>query len=268
MNASIVLLVLAAACEPVENPIPPPPPQTAEQFARYTYDSVDIVDHEGSLLVALVDGAGNDNAGIVAGNVAANAAARFTPAGCAVATVDGPSATVTVEFHGCAGPRGLQTIGGGLSLTINSNTNANTIELAAVSSELDFDSAAEIVYADSNATYAVAASGTASLTVNTASHGGTSRHELELGGSYSLAWTATCRTLGGAWTTRIDFNASSYTGTTAASAIVRCDATCPASGTATTHDFDDVNITFDGSAAPAFESYGSAAGSVALPCAP
>ena len=171
--------------------------------AESAVDSSDSVEAEGNIMMASVDGA--DMSGLtaltgdqVAVHIAANAAGRFTPAGCATATASG--ATVTLTLNDCTGPRGLLHVSGELDLTASVALDG-TISVHAAATALMVNRAT--IDIDSDATYAVSGT-THTLTVQTMGSGtGPRGNDIDHTGQYTITWDAgsQCGSIAGHWAT-------------------------------------------------------------------
>src|ERR1051325_6704984 len=95
---------------------------TSTDTAESVVDNTDSVSAEGNVMMAAMDGA--DMSGLapltgdqVAARVAANAALRWQPSGCA--SVARTGSMIAITFNDCTGPRGLLHVTGELDLTIS-----------------------------------------------------------------------------------------------------------------------------------------------------
>jgi hypothetical protein len=233
-------------------------------------DAVDLADTEARLVIATLDGAEAATAEQAANNVVANAAARFTPAGCVASRVDG--ATVSLTFDRCDGPRQLLAVGGALTMALS--VNVTTIDAQVTSKGLTVGGQALSV--DSTAVYRLAAGDAKkSLTVSTQSSGSgaLSGNELDVDGHYDVTWTDTCRTLGGDWATNVAFGDTALRADTLVDGVTRCGDACPGGGSIEYQTgLDDhaggfFTIAFGGDATASFSLPDGPRGSVPLGCA-
>lgn len=232
-------------------------------FADEAADSVDIGEGESALLVASTDAV---RASMTAEEAAAAAAGavdqRFSPAGCAVAEVQGT--TVLYTLSGCTGPFGVASIDGSVQVTfsvaadgLHATIAGSGVSARGATLELDADA----LYTES---------GTAkSLTVNTAGTAtGPRGRQVERNGSYTVSWDAAaqCVSLDGSWSTE----AGARTWSTEVSGLQRCADQCPAGGGRIEHTGGvrgvTITIEFDGSDAASWSSSRGRSGTIDLLC--
>ncbi|HSN26970.1 MAG TPA: hypothetical protein VLT45_11805 [Kofleriaceae bacterium] len=236
--------------------------------AESAVDSSDSVESEGNLMMASVDGA--DMSGLtaltgdqVAAHIAANAPARFTPAGCATATASGSNVTLTL--NDCTGPRGLVHVTGELDLTASvSLTGAISVHGAATNlmvnrATLDVDS--DAIYAVNGTTH--------TLDVQTQGSGvGPLGNDVEHTGQYTITWDtgSQCHSIAGHWSTELSSGTASATRSNDVN-LMRCAGGCP-TGTVTHHFLGgaSLTITFDGTATAQWSTSGGKSGTVNLSC--
>ena len=236
--------------------------------AESALDSSDSVESEGNLMAASVDGA--DMSALtaltgdqVAAHIAANAPARFTPAGCATATATGSNVKLTL--NDCTGPRGLVHVTGELDLTASVSLNG-AISVHASATNLMVNRATLDV--DSDATYAVNGT-THTLQVQTQGSGvGPLGNDIEHMGQYTITWdpTSQCHSIAGHWSTELSNGTASATRSNDVN-LMRCAAGCP-TGMVTHHFLGGatLTITFDGTAVAQWSTSTGKSGTVNLQC--
>src|SRR5512143_2634999 len=144
----LLFVVLAAGCGLRKD-------QTNVDSAEMAVDSSESVESEGNMMMASVDGA--DMVALaaytpdqVAARIAANAATRWQPTGCATVTQSG--ANVTIVFNDCTGPRGLLHVTGELDLVVSVALDG-TISVHGTATDLQVNLAT--ISVDANAVYTV-----------------------------------------------------------------------------------------------------------------
>lgn len=232
-------------------------------FAEEAADSVETGESESALLVAATDAVGASMTAEEAATAAAGAVdQRFSPAGCAVAEVQGT--TVLYTLTDCTGPFGVARIDGSVQVTFSVASDGlhATIAGSGVSARgatLELD--ADALYTES---------GTArTLTVNTAGTAtGPRGRQVERSGSYTVSWDAAaqCASLDGAWSTE----AGARTWSTEVSGLQRCADQCPAAGGRIEHTGGvqgvTITIEFDGSDTASWSSSRGQSGTIDLMC--
>jgi len=229
-------------------------------LAEVAADSTVAANDEGALLSSLLDGTSDTSAisaDAAASVIASRAAQRYNPAGCVIVTQNG--LTVTLEFAGCTGPRGLRQLDGTLVLDVSAGAGGSIVVAA---SAADFHIGLSTL--DIAATATDTGSGaTQSLDVgpHTAGVGGLG-FDLEHDGDYTVTWDTNCVTLDGAWSTERGDASRSTTAD-----ITRCVGQCPV-GTVTRHTVRDrqVEVTFDGTATASWTSSSGRSGTFGLAC--
>lgn len=232
-------------------------------LAEEASDSLETGEVEAALLIASTEAAGAATSAEEAAEAAAGAAgARFQPAGCATAEVQGT--TVTYTLDDCAGPFGIARIDGTVQVSYSVAADGLHATLAgdgvsARGATLELD--AEAVHAVSG--------GARTLRVTTAGAAvGPRGRSIERDGSYTARWDAegSCFSLDGAWSTR----AGSRTWSTAVSGFERCAARCPAAGGTVEHTGGlsgvTITIAFDGSDSATWSSSRGRSGTLDLAC--
>ncbi len=220
--------------------------------AEQALDASESGQAESSLLAASLDGlvlgqistAPNE----VSASISGRFSARFSPAGCATASVN--SSSISVTFDNCTGPRGLRRVDGSLTLAV-SEVTPTSITLSTNADDLQINDT--VINIDSQSTYALQ-NGALSLTVDSNSSGvGPFGHELEHTAEYQASWDGRCTSVEGQWST-------TRNGRTRATDIdvTSCADRC-AVGTIThlTRDGREINITLDGSVAVWVSSTGA-----------
>lgn len=227
-------------------------------------DSTESAEAEGNLMLASIDGSElvtftAATPEQIATRIAANAAARWNPSGCA--TVARAAAQVTITYRDCTGPRGLIHVTGAMVLTVTAATTG-AITVHGTSTDMQVNRA--VIDVDATATYAVA--GTAhSLTVSTAGTGtGPRGNPIEHHGDYTVTWdTATqCHTVDGSWQTDLGVRERAND-----VSLRRCAGGCP-TGTVTHHFLGGaaLTVTFDGTATARWTSSRGGSGTTPLGC--
>ena len=236
--------------------------------AESAVDSSDSVEAEGNMMMASVDGA--DMSGLtaltgdqVAAHIAANAPARFSPAGCATASATGSDVKLTLDD--CSGPRGLLHVTGELDLTA-SVALSGTISVHASATALMVNRA--VLDIDSDATYAVSGT-THTLTVQTMGSGtGPRGNDIDHSGQYTIQWdtTSQCGSIAGHWGTELS-NGSASADRSNDVNLARCAGGCP-TGMLTHHFLGgaSLTVTFDGSAVAQWSTSTGKSGTVNLSC--
>lgn len=236
--------------------------------AEGALDSSDSVEAEGNLMSASVDGA--DMSALtaltgdqVAAHIAANAPARFTPAGCATATATGSDVKLTL--NDCTGPRGLVHVTGELDLTASVSLSG-VISVHASGSNIMVNRATLDI--DSDATYTVNGT-THTLDVQTQGSGvGPLGNDVEHMGQYTITWdpSTQCHSIAGHWSTELSSSTASATRSNDVN-LMRCAAGCP-TGTITHHFLGgaSLTITFDGSNVASWSASTGKSGTVNLAC--
>ncbi len=225
--------------------------------AETAVDSSTASTAEGSLLAASLEGATNTVAPAaiedVAAMIAAAAGPRFQPAGCAVGTSSGN--TVTVTYTGCTGPRGLRSVDGTLTLELRLGAGG---AIVADASATDFQIGEAVLDIASTATYTPG-----NLAVSTASQGvGPLGRSFEHAGDYTVAWTSTCVTVDGAWSTSSGDAARSTTAD-----VMRCIDECPTGSISrTTVGGRVITIELDGTDTARWTSSAGRSGTFPLAC--
>jgi hypothetical protein len=236
--------------------------------AESALDSSDSVESEGNIMMASVDGA--DMSGLtaltgdqVAAHIAANAPARFTPAGCATATATGSN--VKLELNDCTGPRGLLHVSGELDLTASvSITGAISVHAAATALMVN----RATIDIDSDATYAVNGT-THTLQVQTQGSGtGPRGNDIDHTGQYTITWdtSSQCGSIAGHWSTELSNGSASVERSNDVN-LMRCAAGCP-TGMLTHHFLGgaSLTVTFDGTAVAQWSTSTGKSGTVNLAC--
>jgi hypothetical protein len=224
---------------------------------------------EGEIMASSMDGA--EMAGLlpatsdqVAAKIVSNIGPRFQPAGCATATSQG--ATVTVTYNDCTGPRGLIHVSGQLVLVVNVDANG-TITVHGTSGDLSANDAHLKV--DVDATYTV--SGTSHmLDVQTnGSAVGPRGFELDHVGDYTKTWdTGTqCGGLDGSWATDATLVDGTNLHRSTTVDVTKCLGSCP-NGTIerTFKNGVTLTITFDGTSTAKWSTTNGKSGTRTLPC--
>ena len=243
------LVTTLAACNRRED--------TDVAIAETAVDSATVGNAEGSLLAASLEGATNTVAPAaiedVAAMIAAAAGQRFQPAGCAVGTSSGN--TVTIAYTGCTGPRGLRAVDGTLTLSLRVGAGG---AIVADASATDFQIGDAVLDIASTATYTPG-----NLAVSTTSQGvGPLGRSFEHVGDYTVAWTSTCVTVDGAWSTSTGDVARSTTAD-----VMRCIDECPTGSISrTTIRGRVITIELDGTDTARWTSSGGGSGSFPLAC--
>ena len=236
--------------------------------AESALDSSDSVESEGNLMMASVDGA--DMTALtaltgdqVAAHIAANAPARFTPAGCATATATGSDVKLTL--NDCTGPRGLLHVTGELDLTASVSLTG-TISVHASATNLMVNRATLDI--DSDATYTVNST-THTLDVQTMGSGvGPLGNDIDHTGQYTITWDtgSQCHSIAGHWSTELSNGSASATRSNDVN-LMRCAGGCP-TGTVEHHFLGgaSLTITFDGTNVASWSTSGGKSGTVNLAC--
>ncbi|MBP9085556.1 MAG: hypothetical protein KBG15_05525 [Kofleriaceae bacterium] len=232
-----------------------------QSAAELAVDSSDSGQTEGAVMSSLMEGT-EVQAGLaaptdedVAQRILDRAKARYLPAPCLTATRTG--AAVNLVLNGCTGPRGLRTLTGTINV-IGSVTAAGDFQAVATAQGLMVN--ASVMDINSTAIYAPSAK---TLSVTTAGAGiGPLGNEISRTGAYTVAWTATCATVAGAWSTTVGDAARSTT-----VQMQRCKDSCPIGSVVHTGRLGrTVTVTFDGTAVASWVSSKGGAGTIDLPC--
>lgn len=232
--------------------------QTAAELAVDSSDSGQI---EGAMMSSLLEGT-EVQAGLaaptaedVAQRMLDRAKARYAPAGCATATRTGAEFDIT--FNGCTGPRGLRTVTGSIHV-VGSVIGNGDFQAVATAQGLMIN--ASIMDIHSTAIYSPSAK---TLSVTSASAGvGPLGNEITRTGAYTVAWTATCATVDGAWATTVGDAARSTT-----VQMQRCKDSCPTGSVVHNGRLGrTVTVTFDGTAVANWVSSKGGSGTIGLPC--
>ncbi len=232
--------------------------QTAAELA---VDSSESGQTEGAVMSSLLEGT-EVQAGLaaptaddVAQRMLDRAKARYLPAACVTATRTG--AEVNIALNACTGPRGLRTLTGSIKV-IGSVTNTGDFQAIATAQGLMVN--ASIMDINSTAIYSPSAK---TLSVTTAGAGtGPLGNEITRTGAYTVAWTATCATVDGAWATTVGDAARSTT-----VQVQRCKDSCPTGSVVHNGRLGrNVTVTFDGTAVATWVSSKGGSGTIDLPC--
>ena len=234
--------------------------QTAAELAVDSSDSGQI---EGAMMSSLLEGT-EVQAGLaaptaedVAQRMLDRAKARYAPAGCATATATRTGAEFDITFNGCTGPRGLRTVTGSIHV-VGSVIGNGDFQAVATAQGLMIN--ASIMDIHSTAIYSPSAK---TLSVTSASAGvGPLGNEITRTGAYTVAWTATCATVDGAWATTVGDAARSTT-----VQMQRCKDSCPTGSVVHNGRLGrTVTVTFDGTAVANWVSSKGGSGTIGLPC--
>lgn len=232
--------------------------QTAAELA---VDSSDSGQTEGAVMSSLLEGT-EVQAGLaaptaedVAQRILDRAKARYLPAACVTATRTG--AEVNIALNACTGPRGLRTLTGAIKV-IGSVTDAGDFQAIATAQGLMVN--ASIMDINSTAVYSPSAK---TLSVTTSGAGtGPLGNEITRTGAYTVAWTATCATVNGAWATTVGDAARSTT-----VQMQRCKDSCPTGSVVHNGRLGrTVTVTFDGTGVATWVSSKGGSGTIDLPC--
>ncbi|MBP9087287.1 MAG: hypothetical protein KBG15_14285, partial [Kofleriaceae bacterium] len=191
----------------------------------------------------------------VAQRILLRAKARYLPASCVAVTRSG--AEVDITLNGCTGPRGLRSVTGSIHV-IGSITSSGELQAVATAQGLMIN--ASIIDINTTAIYSPS---TKTLAVTTAGAGvGPLGNEITRSGAYTVAWTAACATIDGAWSTTVGDAARSTT-----VQLERCIDSCP-TGSVVRHGFlgRTLTVTFDGTAVATWTSSAGRSGTIDLPC--
>jgi hypothetical protein len=234
--------------------------------AELAVDSTNVSQGESEILSSAVDGS-EAATGVTAAPlatpqgtadwIAAHAAAKFSPAGCATVTESGLTDTIT--FADCTGPRGLLHLTGSIAITVSAGASG-AIDLSASATDLEVNNAT--ISIDSTAVYTV--SGTSkSLAVTTQGSGtGPLGNTIQHDGQYTASWDATCGSIEGSWSTEVGAAQRSTTAN-----VMKCANQCP-TGTITRDTFrgHTITVTFDGTAVAKWTTSTGGSGTVDLTC--
>jgi hypothetical protein len=232
-----------------------------QSAAELAVDSSDSGQAEGAVMSSLLEGT-EVQAGLaaptnedVAQRILDRAKARYLPAACVTATRTG--AEVNIALNACTGPRGLRTLTGAIKV-IGSVTAAGDFQAIATAQGLMVN--ASIMDINSTAVYSPSAK---TLSVTTAGAGtGPLGNEITRTGAYTVAWTATCATVNGAWATTVGDAARSTT-----VQMERCKDSCPTGSVVHNGRLGrTVTVTFDGTGVATWVSSKGGSGTIDLPC--
>jgi hypothetical protein len=229
-------------------------------------DSVQVTDDEAQTVALTLDGSGSvgklpaAQTGVeLAVAAMARVGAALTPPSCHGATQSG--ATVTYSFSECTGPYGMAHLTGTVVAVYSVSAAGASVHVTTT----DFHVNQSTISVDADATYSDDG-GSKSLTVSTDSSGtGPLGHTFTHEGDYTLAWTATCHTLDGSWST----TANGLARTTSVSDLSRCEGFCPASGGSISHTYRNgatLTLTYEG--ATLHWAGNNRSGTIALTCTP
>lgn len=236
--------------------------------AESALDSQEGVEAEGNVMMAAIDGADVQQliaptADQVASRIAANVQARYSPAGCAMATATG--ANVSVQLTGCTGPRGLRQVSGQLELAV-SVALSGVISVHGTASGLEVNGAT--IDVDADATYSTSGANHV-LAVRTQGSGiGPRGNDVDHVGEYTITWDSAsmCRSIAGEWSTEISTTQGSARRRHSVD-LQRCAGGCP-SGSLVRTFFDGatLTVTFDGTATAQWTTSAGRSGRVPLQC--
>ncbi len=237
-----------------------------EFLAMQAADSVDLAQNESSLSTTTMDGIDqNTTPGQAAEKSVENLGVYYTPAGCAVGTIDNEDPSkVTWELDHCTGPYGFVTITGTINAQYSSITDGIKVHYTGTGVQfnkaiMDLDTSVEVTMDGTKKNRAI--------TTHTKGVGPRG-NEVERDGTYQLSWDwdSGCLSLDGGWETRVD----NKSWTTTVTNWERCENECPKSGGKIEFVGGIRNVTvtldFDGSDHVAWKSSRGSSGSIALEC--